>query len=132
MPVRHHRLRPRGVTLIEILVVLAIVALVSAGIAIAAIRYLDHAKKETTRQSALTLRMVITTYRMQHADECPSIEQLVEAEAIDSVSKTKDAWEQAFKIECDDKGRITVASSGPDKKLGTEDDIRVPEPARAN
>jgi type II secretory pathway pseudopilin PulG len=114
------------------LVVLAIVALMSAVIAVAVVTYLDRAKRETTRQSAINLRSIITTFRLDHGEECPTVERLVETEAIDSMSKTKDAWDRAFTIECDDRGRITVASGGPDKKLGTDDDIRVPDPAKPN
>ena len=44
-------------------------------------------------------------------------------------SKITDAWETQFKIVCDDDS-VTVISFGPDKKEGTADDIRIPEPTK--
>jgi prepilin-type N-terminal cleavage/methylation domain-containing protein len=124
---RRKRAWSRGLSLIEILVVLAIIAMVSGVIAITVIGHLDKARKETTKQSALALRSIVATYRMDRAgDDCPTVEGLVAANAIDEASKKSDAWDQPFVIQCDDHGGIRVASAGPDKKLGTEDDIRVP------
>jgi hypothetical protein len=37
----------------------------------------------------------------------------------------QDAWGQPWTIECDDRD-ATITSRGPDQRLGTEDDIRVP------
>jgi general secretion pathway protein G len=116
----------RGFTLIEVLVVLGIIALLSGVVAIAVIKHFEHARIETTHQSALTLRNAAMTYRMTHTDdECPTLEKLVADDAIDQASKAKDAWDRSFEISCDEHG-IHVASAGPDKKPGTPDDIHVP------
>ena len=117
--------------MIEILVVLAIVALISGVIAVAVIGHLERARIQTSRESARVIRGAITTYRMNHGgDECPSVDTLVATAEIDRASKTLDAWDKAFVIECDDRGEATVVSAGPDKKVGTPDDIRVPEPPK--
>jgi prepilin-type N-terminal cleavage/methylation domain-containing protein len=119
----------RGMTLIEVLVVLGIIALVSGVIAVAVIGHLERARVQTSRESARVLRGAVTTYRMNHAsDECPTVDALVATQEIDSASKTCDAWEKPFAIECDEHGGVTVVSGGPDKKVGTTDDIRVPDP----
>ncbi len=124
--VRRRRLA-RGFSLLEVLVVLGIIALISGVVAVAVVKHLDTARKEATHQSALTLRTAAMTYRMQRSDaQCPTVEDLVADEAIDQASKTKDAWDQAFAITCDERGGIHVASAGPDKKSGTDDDIHVP------
>jgi prepilin-type N-terminal cleavage/methylation domain-containing protein len=124
---RRKRAWSRGLSLIEILVVLAIIAMVSGVIAITVIGHLEKARKETTRQSAHALRTIASTYRMDRAGEdCPTMDVLVAANVIDEASKKSDAWDQPFVIQCDDRGGIRVASGGPDKKLGTEDDIKVP------
>ena len=116
-------------SLIEILVVLAIIALVSGAIAVAVIGHLERARIQTSRESARVLRNAVSSYRMTRAgEECPSVEMLVAAQEIDSASKQVDAWERPFGIECDERGGVTVVSGGPDKKIGTPDDIRVPEP----
>lgn len=116
-------------SLIEILVVLAIIALVSGVIAVAVIGHLEKARITTSRESARVLRNAVTSYRMTRAsDDCPTVDVLVEAQEIDTASKTLDAWDRPFAIDCDERGAVTVVSGGPDKKVGTPDDIRVPEP----
>ena len=125
------RRRSRGVTLIEILVVLAIIGLVSGVVAVAVIKHLETARVTTSRESARVVRQAVSTHRMTRTgDECPTIDTLVAAQEIDSASKTIDAWDKPFKIECDAEGAVTVISMGPDKKLGTPDDIRVPDPPK--
>ena len=51
---------------------------------------------------------------------------LLQDRTIDSASKITDAWDNPFKIQCEEDETI-VSSAGPDKKDGTADDIRVPE-----
>lgn len=136
MSSRVHRLarrhRSRGLTLIEILVVLSIVALITGGIALVVMRHLETARIDTTRTSARALREAVTMWRMRDASsECPTIETLVRMQLVDSASKTTDAWDKPFAIECSEQGDVTITSAGPDRKLGSPDDIRVPEPPRA-
>jgi prepilin-type N-terminal cleavage/methylation domain-containing protein len=126
------RRRMRGMTLIEVLVVLGIVALISGVIAVAVIGHLERARIQTSRESARVIRGAVTSYRLDHGgDECPSVDVLVAAQHIDRASKTIDAWDKAFVIECDERGDATVVSGGPDKRVGTPDDIRVPEPPKS-
>jgi len=123
------RRRARGVTLIEILVVLSIVALLSGVVAVVVVHHLEGARITTTREAARAIRGAVTSHRMAHAgDDCPTVEALVAAQEIDSASRTTDAWDRPFSISCEDSGGITVVSSGPDRALGTPDDIRVPAP----
>jgi prepilin-type N-terminal cleavage/methylation domain-containing protein len=121
------RRRSRGVTLIEILVVLGIIALISGVVAVALLVHFERAREVTTRQSALALRTAATMWRMQKASgDCPDVPTLMADDAIDQASRAKDAWEQPFRITCDERGGIHVVSGGRDKKLDTEDDIHVP------
>jgi general secretion pathway protein G len=127
------RRRSRGLSLIEILVVLSIIALITSGIALVVIRHLETARIETTRTSARTLREAVRMWRMQDASsECPTIDVLVRMQLVDSASKATDAWDKPFVIECSEQGDVTIASAGPDRQLGNADDIRVPEPPRAS
>jgi prepilin-type N-terminal cleavage/methylation domain-containing protein len=118
----------RGYSLLEILVVLSIIALLASVIGIAVYSHLLKARVDTTRQSALRVRQTVILYRMDRGDDCPTVDQLRTAELIDSASKVTDAWDQAFVVKCGDRGEVHVASSGPDKRHGTEDDILAPEP----
>lgn|GEM_PF-310852 len=131
------RLRARrgnqGVTLVEILIVLAIVGLIAGGIAVYAIPKFQQAQKETTKQSAMALYGVTENWRTGpgHASDCPTPQLLKDQHEINATSKITDAWETPFKIVCDDDS-VTVVSFGPDRKEGTADDIRIPEPANKN
>ncbi len=121
----------RGFTLLEILVVLAIIALMAGVVAIGVIKHLETARITTTKQSALALRTAAIGHRMQHpGEDCPTLDVLSRSEAIDPATKAKDAWDQAFDISCDERGAVRVASAGPDRKLGTQDDVIVPDPGR--
>jgi general secretion pathway protein G len=134
-PIPHlvRRSRSRGLSLIEILVVLSIIALITGGIALVVIRHLETARVETTRTSARTLREAVKLWRMRDgSSECPTIDTLVRMQLVDSASKTTDAWDQPFVIECNEQGETTIVSAGPDRKVGNADDIRVPEPPRAS
>jgi hypothetical protein len=98
---------------------------------VSVIGHLERARIQTSRESARVIRGAITTYRLNHGgDECPSVEALVASQEIDRASKTLDAWDKPFTIQCDERGDAIVVSAGPDKRVGTEDDIRVPEPPK--
>jgi len=121
--------RRRGYSLLEVLVVLAIIALITSATALALFKFIPEARIKATIESARQLRTAVAAYKMDHSsDECPTIELLVQASFIDQASKTTDAWDKPFVIECTENGAINVTSAGPDKQLGSADDIRVPVP----
>jgi len=122
--------RVRGYSLLEILVVISIIALLSTVIGIGVWRHLARARIETTRQSALRIRQAVMTYKIDHTDDCPSVEVLKQSDSIDAASKLNDAWDMPFVVKCDERGNVHVASNGPDRVAGTPDDILAPEPPR--
>lgn len=119
----------RGVTLIEVMIVVVILGLIAGGVAVAVLPRLQEAQIKTTRTSAMELRRAAETWRAAHAsDDCPTAEILRSEKAIDTASKITDAWDDPFKIACEES-ETYVTSWGPDKKEGTKDDIKIPEPA---
>jgi general secretion pathway protein G len=127
---RARRVWSRGVTLIEVMIVVVIIGLISGGVAVAVLPRLKEASIKTTQTSARELRRAAEQWRGMHAsDQCPTTQILRADKAIDTASKLTDAWDNPFKIICDDD-ETTVISAGPDKKDGTADDIRIPELAQ--
>jgi hypothetical protein len=52
---------------------------------------------------------------------CPTVDQLVDAKEL-SLEQKYDRWKSAFVIVCTG-ARIDAVSAGPDRRMGTEDDI---------
>jgi prepilin-type N-terminal cleavage/methylation domain-containing protein len=130
MPTRRSR-RSYGYSLLEIMVVLAIIGMIAGITALSLFKFIPEARIKTTREGAQVIRRAVSLYRMDHGAECPTVPQLVEMQLIDQASKTTDAWDVAFTVDCNEQGAVNVISSGPDKRMNTADDIRVPLPPAA-
>ena len=119
----------RGVTLIEILIVLAIVGLIAGGVAVVAVPKYQESQKNQAKIDARTIHPVAEKYRVDHPGEpCPTVELLRDKKELSAASKITDPWDTPYKIVCGDED-VSVLSLGPDKKEGTNDDIRIPEAA---
>lgn len=124
--IRCKRRRSRGVTLIEVLIVVAILAMVSAGVGVTAYRYHLDAQKRMAETNARELRQTVKGWWLvQGGSTCPTVAQLVKDGALDKDSPHKDPWGGAWGIECANDD-VTVTSKGRDQLAGTEDDIRIP------
>ncbi len=119
--------RARGVTLIEVLIVLAIIGLIAGGVVVFAFPQLEKAKVGTAKNDTKALYQAIETWKLDHTG-CPTVEGLKKDKALSTTSNTNDPWGQPYKVQCDEDGaKIAVYTIGPDKKENTADDIRVPE-----
>lgn len=120
----------RGVTLIEILIVLAIVGLIAGGVAVVAIPKFAEAQKKQAKNDLIAIHPVAEKYRVDHPGQCVTVEQLRAEKELASTSKITDPWDTPYAIRCADD-ETYVMSFGPDKKEGTADDIKVPDLAPA-
>jgi general secretion pathway protein G len=119
------RLHARGLTLVELIIVISIIGSLMGIIAFAIFQRKATADKELAKTACSQFRSAILLYRTTHPDgDCPSPQQLKAEKEIDSTTNIKDAWGIQFKITCDEE--IVCTSAGPDRKEGTDDDIRVP------
>jgi general secretion pathway protein G len=123
---RAARAADRGVTLIEVLIVVAIMSLMAGAVVVAVIPKFKGAQVDIAGQSAREIRNAVVRYRARGSDTCPTVAQLQTEKEIDTAAKPDDPWGSQFKIECADD-EIYVVSMGPDKKEGTADDISVPK-----
>jgi general secretion pathway protein G len=123
---RSVRRRVRGVTLVEVLIVVAIIALVSAGVAVAVFPNWGRAQQKAATANARNLRGAVKTWWVEHDPSlCPDINQLIRDQALDRDSPRTDPWGTPWRIECADHD-VTILSDGSDRTAGTSDDIRIP------
>ncbi|MGB1699334.1 MAG: type II secretion system protein GspG [Nannocystaceae bacterium] len=119
---RAARSASRGMTLIEIMVVLAIIGLIVGGVAVAAFGQLGTAKVKTATNDVAQIESASEMYMVQK-NKCPKDMQELKAGGIVKKSK-KDPWGTAYQITCPgEHGEIDVSSAGPDKQFGSEDDV---------
>ncbi len=114
----------RGVTLFEVLIVVAILAMVSGGVAVAALRYGARARVKHAGTEARTIRTAVGAWIFEGLAVCPTVVELREHEYLDSGTRGEDPWGRPYRVRCGKT--ISVRSSGPDRTAETSDDIVVP------
>ena len=117
------RKRQEGITLIEVMIVLTILALIVSGVAVALLPQLEEARIKSTRADAQALRSAVMLYIADNPRSCPTVDDLVNDRYLDATKRTTDAWDTPFQVTCE-AGDIFVVSSGPDGQFETEDDIQ--------
>jgi general secretion pathway protein G len=125
------RRQTAGVTLVEVLIVVAIMAMLASGVTFAILPKYKEAQISTARTSARVMRRAVQDWqRVNNEVVCPTTSQLVEGKHLDSGTELDDPWGQPWTLSCTDE-EVFVQSNGPDKKQGTADDITEPK-VRAN
>jgi general secretion pathway protein G len=117
----------RGFSLLEIIVAIAIIAMISAAVTVAIVKHKKTADISLTATNARTIRNGVKLWWVEHdSGSCPSVAVLVGDGTLDRSKSLKvDAWQEPWRIRCQD-GDVTVSSKGPDKLPDTEDDIVEP------
>ena len=117
----------RGVTLVEVLIVVAIIGMVAGGAAVFALPRYREAQIRSAETWARTIRAAIQNWQAASNETgCPTVSQLVQEKHLDPGTSTKDPWNQEFTLNCTED-EVFVLSNGPDKKKGTKDDIQIPK-----
>jgi general secretion pathway protein G len=113
----------RGMTLIEIMVVVAIISLILGGVGVMAFNRFQDARLSTARNETTTIQGAIEQYRVTKRGKCPkSLQDLKAAGFINKIGK--DPWGNDYDFKCPgEKMTVDVVSAGPDGALGSEDDI---------
>ncbi len=129
---RYERLaNQRGVMLIEVLITIAIIALLSSALTFGYIKMAEKAKIDTAKNSLHNLKQVAEYYYNQNdSGECPTFEKLAAEGMLSDTAAPKDPWGKSWRIQCE-AGKLSVSSGGPDRQRDTEDDIIVPKGAVA-
>lgn len=109
-------------TLIEIMVVVAIISLVLGGVGLMAFNRFQDAQMTTARNQTTTIEHAVMTYRASKRGKCPRT--LIELRASGYLTKTpKDPWGNDYEFECENADGVKVVSPGPDGEAETDDDI---------
>ena len=118
----------RGLTLVELVIVITIVGVLTAAISIGVLRAKKTADIGAAKTACNTVRSATITWKAAHpSEDCPSVAQLKQNRDLDTGFSSKDPWGGLYVVACDAE-EITCTSPGPDRKDGTDDDIHVPEP----
>jgi general secretion pathway protein G len=120
------RARQAGFTLLEIMIVLAIIAMLAGGVGVAVFKQFQRAKISTGKLRVKAARDAVTQYMIE-TPSCPhSIEELVQGKYLDK-GNAKDPWGSNLTLKCpgtNEPDGADVSSPGPDKQDGTADDIK--------
>jgi general secretion pathway protein G len=106
----------RGVTLVEVLIVVAIMAVISGGVTLVAFPLYKESRIKIAVQGAGTVKQAAELEKnIDGTSDCPQVSDLVASKKLDA-KKTEDPWGTTYKVDCSD-GDIH-------KKFGSQDDIR--------
>ena len=117
-----------GFSLLELTLVLVIMGMLMAVAAVSLVGNAKRARVKTTKASMTVINGAIKNYMLENAGTPPpSLQTLVTAEFLEA-GKVQDAWNEAFFYSATPTSTgqaYQLVSKGPDKELGTEDDINV-------
>lgn len=112
------RAAERGMTLIEIMIVVIIMAMIATGVAVAVMPQLEKSRIKTARSDVAAIRTAVQLYLADNPSGCPTVEDLKQNRLLDSAKRTTDPWDQEFVIKCQAGDDPEVYSIGPDKQEG--------------
>lgn len=119
----------RGFTLLEILLVLAILGVLATVAAVNLIGTSERARVKATSQQLVTLKNQLSSYNLDKGG-FPTTAEGLQALVPTYMDKIPgDAWNTPFSYVAPGQDRpFELKSAGPDKEFGTQDDLNVWDP----
>lgn len=115
----------RGMTLLEIMVVIAIIGILSSAIGVSVVSYMEKAKVDATKAQLNQVAAAVELYAVQN--DWPTDLRAVVDEKMIKEKLTQDTWKQdliyAYPASRSQDARYDLCSKGPDKVEGNDDDI---------
>ncbi len=116
----------KGMTLIEILVVIAIIGIIATVVAVSVVGFLTDAKTESAGILVDNVAESVVSYGVAHRRLPDALDELVEGRYL-KAKQLKDPWGHplTYAAEIGDPAaaRFEVCSAGPDQLDGSDDDI---------
>lgn len=117
----------RAFTLIEIMVVVLIIGLLAGLVGINVVRYFERAREKTVKTQLSMIEQALELYKMEQGrypttDE--GVSSLVKGGYLKGKEAPKDPWGSEYYY-VSDGNSFTLKSAGPDRTIGTQDDIAV-------
>lgn len=116
----------RGMTLIEIMVVVAIIGMLMSTVGVYAFGRFEKAKITDTKMVIKNVEAALVHFQTENTDSCPKgIADMVSQKILPK--EPLDAWGQPLSFKCPGEHNpdgADVVSKGKDKQEGTADDIR--------
>jgi general secretion pathway protein G len=118
-----------GMTMLEIMIVLAIIGLVMSVVGVGVFQQFKKAQKKVAQVAVNEIASKSVQFMTDNNNECPkTIDDLVAQKYMPK--KQKDPWNHEFILRCPgtvNTDGIDVVSLGPDGQEGTADDIKAVE-----
>jgi len=120
------RVAEAGMTMLEIMIVLAIIGLVMSVVGVGVFQSFKKAQKKIAQVAVNEIASKTVQFMTDNNNECPkSVDDLVAQKYMPK--KQKDPWNHDFILRCPgtvNVDGIDVVSLGPDGQEGTPDDIK--------
>lgn len=118
------RIGERGMTLIEIMVVIVIIGVLGSALAYGVFGMLGDAKIDAARAQVQTVGGVIEAYQARNGSYPDSLASLTEGKRAKlKQGNLKDPWKQDLQFAVQGDDGFTLCSNGEDKRPGSQDDI---------
>jgi len=134
------RLNNRGFTLVEIMIVLAIVGMLFSFVGVKVIQQYKKAKIDGAAIQIASYQQALQAYYLAHnmyPHTSQGLDALIKKPSVGKVpanypdggyfnkkEQVKDPWGTPYRYECEDYQNFTITSDGPDTEPGSEDDIK--------
>jgi general secretion pathway protein G len=117
---------PRGMTLVEIMIVITIMASIMGVVGFYVFGTLTQAQTKNAKMGINQLEQIVQTHYMLNNKMPSSLNELTEGDnpLVESEDKLDDPWGNKYIYEHSGGTNYTIYSAGPDGQQGTEDDVK--------
>ena len=134
------RKREKGFTLVEIMIVLALVVMLGSYAGVKLIGMFNKGKQDIARTQIAGFGQALQAYYLSHSSypsTAQGLQALISRPSVGRVPENypeggylgkkeipKDPWGNEYRYACEDGQNFTITSAGPDGQEGSSDDIK--------